>query len=99
MFDRLLALLKWPVAIVPLVLAPGMVYALSFVIRDIARSPGACAPFLLGAAAYAVMWLLLARRRIGFWATLEHELTHALFAWATFHPVVGFRATMRSGGH
>jgi len=30
---------------------------------------------------------------------LEHELTHALFAWATFHRVVAFRATVRSGGH
>ena len=99
MFDRLLALLKWPVAVVALVLAPGMVYALGFVVRDIARSPGSCAPFLLGALAYAVVWFLLGGRRLGFWATLEHELTHALFAWATFHPVVGFRATMRGGGH
>jgi hypothetical protein len=99
MIDRLLALLKWPVAIVALVLAPGMVYALAFVVRDIARSPGSCAPFLLGALAYAVVWFVLEKRRLGFWATLEHELTHALFAWATFHAVVGFRATMRGGGH
>ena len=39
------------------------------------------------------------RRSLGFFATLEHELTHALFAWATFHRVIGFRATLRSGGH
>src|SRR5262249_51361647 len=34
----------------------------------------------------------------GLWTIVEHELTHALFAWATFHKVVGFSA-MRSGGH
>lgn len=98
-FDRLLGLLKWPIAIVALILTPGLVYALYFVIRGIARSPGSCAPFLVGAALYTFAWIALGKRRLGFWATLEHELTHALFAWATFHRVVGFRATMRGGGH
>jgi hypothetical protein len=97
--DRLLALLKWPIAIAALVLAPGLLYALYFVIRGVASSPGSCLPFLAGAAAYSLGWLALGNRRIGFWATLEHELTHAVFAWATFHRVVGFRATMRGGGH
>jgi hypothetical protein len=97
--DRLLGLLKWPVAIVALVLAPGLVYALYFVLRGVASAPHACVPFLVGAAVYSIVWFVLDKHRIGFWATLEHELTHALFAWATFHRVVGFRATMRSGGH
>jgi len=44
------------------------------------------------------LFVSLARRRVGFWTIVEHELTHALFAWATFHRVVGFSA-MRSGGH
>jgi hypothetical protein len=98
-FDRLLGLLKWPIAIVALVLAPGLIYALFVVIRGVARAPDACAPFLVGAALYALFWFAAGSRRLGFWATLEHELTHALFAWATFHRVVGFRATMRGGGH
>jgi len=97
--DRLLGLLKWPVAIAALILAPGLIYALSFVVRGIARAPGTCVPFLLGAAAYSLVWFLLDRRRLGFWTTLEHEFTHALFAWATFHRVVGFRASLRGGGH
>ena len=99
LLDRLLAVLKWPIAIVALILAPGLVYALSFVVRDIASRPGTCVPFLAGAGAYSLAWFALGNRRTGFWATLEHELTHALFAWATFHRVVGFRATMRGGGH
>lgn len=99
MFDRLLGLLKWPVAIAAVILAPGLVYALYFVIRELAAAPRSCAPFLVGAAAYAAFWFAFGSRRLGFWATLEHELTHAIFAWATFHPVVGFRASLRGGGH
>lgn len=98
-FDRLLGLLKWPIAVVALILAPGLLYALYVVVRGVARSPGACMPFLIGAGAYAFIWFALGKRRVGFWTTLEHELTHALFAWATFHRVVGFRATMSGGGH
>jgi len=98
-FDRLLGILKWPIAIVALILVPGLVYALFLVIRGIAAAPGTCVPFLLGAATYSILWLGLGSRRIGFWTTLEHELTHALFAWATFHPVVGFGASLRGGGH
>jgi hypothetical protein len=97
--DRLLGLLKWPIAIVALVLAPGLVYALYFVVRDVAHAPHSCLPCVVGAIAYSLLWIALAKRRMGFWSTLEHEFTHALFAWATFHRVVGFAATMRSGGH
>jgi hypothetical protein len=98
-FDRLLGILKWPIAIVAFVLAPGLIYALYFVVRGVVSDPSSCLPFLVGGAAYSLFWLTLKTNRIGFWATLEHELTHALFAWATFHRVVGFSATMRSGGH
>ena len=97
--DRLLAVLKWPIAIVALILAPGLLYALYFVLRDVARHPHGSVAFLVGAGLYSLLWMGLGGRRMGFWATLEHEFTHALFAWATFHPVVGFGATMHGGGH
>jgi hypothetical protein len=99
--DGALALLKWPVAAASLVFLPGLVYSLLFVLRAIVASPSRCYPFLVGAAIYGAFWLLVIRRRhhLGFLATLEHEFTHALFAWATLHRVIGFRATLRSGGH
>ena len=97
-FDRLLGWLKWPVAIVAFIFLPGLAYALFVVIRGVAAHPGRCVPFLIGAAAYAVFFVAFARRRVGFWTVVEHELTHALFAWATFHRVVGFSA-VRGGGH
>ena len=95
--DRLFAWVKWPVAIASVMFLPGLVYALAFVAERFARSP-AVLPFAIGAAVYAVAFAGLARRRIGFWTVVEHELTHAIFAWATLHRVVGFAAT-RSGGH
>lgn len=99
--DRILAILKWPVAIAGLVFLPGLVMALLEVVRAIYREPEASLAFLAGAAASAVAWYLLLRRRSlgNFVVVLEHELTHAIFAWLTFHRVVGFRASLRRGGH
>ena len=96
--DRFLGWLKWPVAIAGLIFLPGLAYALYFVVRDIVAHPGNSMPFLVGAAIYAVGLVAWSRGRVGFWTIAEHELTHALFAWATFHRVVGFSA-MRTGGH
>jgi hypothetical protein len=99
--DRLLAILKWPVGLVGLAFLPGLALALVEVVRVIAQDPEPCLAFLGGAALYATGWYLLLRRMTlgGFIVVLEHELTHALFAWLTFHRVVGFRASLRRGGH
>src|SRR3954466_13692813 len=96
--DSLLGWLKWPVGVVAFVFLPGLVYALYVVLRGIGAAPGHIVPFALGAAAYTVVFVGLARKRVGFWTVVEHELTHAVFAWLTCHRVVGF-AAMRSGGH
>ena len=101
MLDRILWILKWPVAIVGLVFLPGLFAAPIEVARAIYRDPEPCIAFGAGAVVCAAVWYLLLRRRTlgGFIVVLEHELTHALFAWLTFHRVVGFRASLRSGGH
>lgn len=99
--DRILALLKWPVAVTGLVFLPGLFAALIEVVRAVYREPEPCLAFIGGAAAWAAVWhLLLRRRSLGsFIVVLEHEFTHAIFAWLTFHRVVGFRASLRRGGH
>lgn len=99
--DSLLAWIKWPVAVLSLIFLPGLIYSLFHVLRAIVVAPHRAYPFLAGAAIYALFWSLFLRRRssLGFLATLEHEFTHALFAWATLHRVVGFRASLRGGGH
>ena len=38
------------------------------------------------------------RTRYTFFLTLEHELTHALFAWCTFHRVIDLQVTLTKGG-
>ncbi len=59
------------------------------------------ASLLLGLGAYLAVWVLVFRKRwSGSWfSTLEHELTHALFAWLTFHKITDLRASWRGGGH
>jgi hypothetical protein len=99
--DLVLHWLKWPVACLTLLLLPGTVFAGFDLIRRIADQPELIWPFLAGCALYAVLWRLVFRHRVfgTLLSTFEHELTHALFALATLHPVTGFRATAHRGGH
>jgi len=99
--DRVIGWLKWPVGIASLVFLPGVVYALAFVARDIARRPASIVPTLLGAGAFVALWLvaLLPRRSRHRLVTAEHEVTHWLFALLTLHRPFGLRAAVRGGGH
>ncbi len=55
---------------------------------------------LVGGATYLVLWQLAFKRRLtGSWfSTLEHEITHAVFAWLTLHRVHGIRTSWNDGG-
>ena len=99
--DRIVGLLKWPVAIACVVLLPGVCYALAFVARDVAHRPSSLAPVALGALAFVAIWrlYLLPRAPRHVVVTLEHELTHSAFALLTLHRVPALRATLASGGH
>jgi hypothetical protein len=99
--DKILAWLKWPVALFALFALPGLLWSLYGLLSSIAHSPKPLYPFLTGALLYALCWFFFLRRPIfgAFFTTLEHELTHAIFAWLTLHRVIGFRATWSSGGH
>jgi hypothetical protein len=99
--DLVLHGLKWPVACLTLLLLPGTVFAIFDMIRRMVGQSGLIWPFLGGCALYALLWQLLFRHRVfgTLLSTFEHELTHALFALATLHPVTGLRATAYRGGH
>jgi len=75
-FDRVLGMLKWPIAIAALVLATRAALrgCTSSCAAPRPRHDRAC-PCLIGAAVYSVFWLALGKRRMGFWSTLEHEFT------------------------
>jgi hypothetical protein len=59
-----------------------------------------CTWLIAGAGLYLFGWLLVFRHAFSgsYLSTFEHELTHALFAWATLHRVTGLRVTWRDGG-
>lgn len=99
--DLVVNWLKWPIAVVALLLLPYSVLATLDLLKTIISDPKPVLPLLIGLIVYAALWWRFFRRPIfgTFLSTLEHELTHALFAIVTFHKVTGLRATWRSGGH
>jgi len=98
--DRAFFWIKWPIAVVAVVLLPMTLVAFFGSIAGAAIS-WTILPLLGGTAIYfALWWGYFKDRKLGsFLATLEHELTHALFALVTLHPVTGIKSSWRRGGH
>ncbi|MFO0939426.1 MAG: hypothetical protein U0930_01530 [Pirellulales bacterium] len=99
--DKFLQWLKWPAAIVALLLTPLVLWALGRLLGTIVMSPSfSLIPFIAGMIGFAFLWRKwLGQSRWGsFLITLEHESTHALFALLTWHSIVGFRASLGQGG-
>ncbi len=99
-FNRLIEILKYPIAIGLLLSTPFLLMSLYRVLAYIITHIERYYPLLIGIALYLLIWKLIANRIANGWfATLEHELTHALFALVTFHKVTDFKATLSNGGH
>ncbi len=99
--DRAFAIIKWPVAVLALAMLPGTCWALYDLGKAFSHHHTLYLPFLGGFFAYLILWQLVLKRPAwgSLMSTFEHELTHAVFAWATLHPVIDFKTTWRSGGH
>lgn len=97
----ILGLLKWPIALTFLIYLPAIFDVfLSTVINFLFSENGVFDAFLLGFLFYSLLWLILIRRsQLTFLSTLEHEITHCLFAWLTLNKVTGLRVTLKDGGH
>jgi hypothetical protein len=68
--------------------------------REIAHSLSPLGLVFAGAAGYLVLWrTVLQHKSISAFSTLEHELTHSLFAVLTGNRVTGLRVTLTGGGH
>jgi len=95
-----LALLKWPAAFAAVLLLPAIAVAWFGLASTYMRAWPVGWPFVAGALLFVVTGALGWRSSVhgGFLSTFEHEVTHALFAWLTFHRVTGFHATGGAGG-
>jgi len=90
----LLSLLKWPVAIAVAAMTPAGAVAFWRLLGEAWDRETWATSFGIGFAATVGAWVILGRLRIvRFWCTMEHELTHALFAWLTFVRVIELRST------
>ncbi|MGM0596485.1 MAG: M50 family metallopeptidase [Myxococcota bacterium] len=98
-FDKLFYLIKWPAALFSIFMVPGIISAFYHGKWNWSQLLDNYA-FWGGIAGYFLLWKFFFRNPIwGTWfSTLEHELTHALFALLTFHRVTGISTSYRNGG-
>ena len=92
-------LLKWPMAVAMILLVVPALPTLARVAWHVGRHPKPWLPLWLGLAVFvALWWLQLRRSGSKSWLyTLEHELTHALFAVLTLNRVTSLSAQQGSG--
>lgn len=100
MINSILNFVKWPIALLMVWSLPASLLLSWNFITAQQYSFHKIPPILIGFSVYAVLWFVIFRRK---WAgsylsTLEHEITHALFAIITGHSVKGMQITAHSGG-
>ncbi|MBO4520276.1 MAG: M50 family metallopeptidase [Alphaproteobacteria bacterium] len=93
-----LKLAKWPVAFTMILVVPAMwqVCKRYYVIREQLNWHN-LVYFAIGAGCFAAIRVMILLQR-GKAETLEHEMTHTLFAMATFHRVSGIELKETGGG-
>lgn len=97
LFYLLLTAIKWPLAFLSVMYFPSMAWALW---QEIFLDVSTLAYVFLGSVCYGVVWWFTIQHwRVGWLSTLEHELTHCLFAWLTGNKVGEIKVTLRDGGH
>ena len=97
----ILGAMKWPIALLAVLYLPATLDVFLAKIWQLFTPLSQTGLALIaGFLSYAAIWFLLIRHsRISWLSTLEHEITHGLFALITFNRVTGLRATLRDGGH
>lgn len=97
-FNYLLRLVKYPVALLVLVSTFFWLKQLYSVGNHIISHYSDYRYLFIGVGIYIVLWKIFFRNiGNGWFATFEHEMTHALFALLTFHQVSSLTATNRGG--
>lgn len=95
--NTIVTLLKWPLAIVVLLLTPAAALSTWRILVQAREAALWVSPFSAGFAVTVLFLVFLHRTRfVQLWATIDHEATHALFAWLTLVRVHEINA---SDGH
>ncbi len=96
-----LGIIKWPLALFMLYLLPDSALEMLSLLEDSQLESPQVAPFITGFVGYTIAWFILFKRYfMGSWlSTLEHELTHGLFALLTLHKILEVKTSYNSGGH
>ncbi len=99
--DAVVNATKWPVAITTAVITPALVWAMLTLFARMVHTPSwSLVPFGCGIATFVILWRRwLGKLAVGRWlVTMEHEVTHAIFAFLTGHKIIGIRASLGAGG-
>lgn len=98
--DKILGFIKWPLALAMLWSLPASLMMLWDFLVAQNYSFSNLPPIGIGFTVYLLLWsLVFKRREVGsYFSTLEHELTHALFALLTGHSIQRIRVTAHEGG-
>ena len=101
LLNGFLAVLKWPLVIFLLCLLPDALLVTLDLLEQALDNSDQIEPFICGFVLYLIGWWILFKRVfMGSWfSTLEHELTHGLFAILTLHKVLEIKSSYVSGGH
>ncbi len=96
--NQFMKLIKWPVAVMMLLVVPAAMQSFHryYVIRDQLNWHNLIY-FAVGMAFFAAVRVFVIMRR-GAAGTMEHEITHLLFALLTLHPVNGMEVKDAGGG-
>ena len=97
LFDLFFNLIKWPIAIIMLILFIPSFYADLIAIQKLTNAD-VLLEFFLPFGATAVLCLFMPMLAGSFFAIMEHELTHMLFAVLTFHKPRGLDVNQDIGG-
>lgn len=98
--NRILSIMKWPLAVSMLWSFPASLLLLwNFVVSQ-QYSLSHFPPIVMGFAGYLLLWFFIFKRKeVGsYFSTLEHEVTHAIFAILSGHSVQHIRITAHEGG-
>ena len=100
LLNRLINFLKWPIGFLSVLLFIPSCSHLWQVMGYIYEHFSHYSMLFYGFFAYSILWFFWIKHSItGQWfSTLEHELTHSIFAILSFNRVVGLHATGYAGG-